>query len=231
MVRHRRMPRLTSFGPPGWAARSRRHPQPASHHLWLLGRSTAPRAGAEQLRHGSRSPSDDSAALNREAPRSLRALPDSADPSRAISAARDALPSPWPRCCAAPSIDGRDRRHGLRAVNRGALRCRDLESDPRTRAAVAAHLANSSWIARERRPGIETIIRLLLRADGTSDIASQVRILRVRRVDLLVGDRLVIEVDGAGFHSGEDFERDRIRDLRARPARLPGACDSAIGWC
>ena len=35
----------------------------------------------------------------------------------------------------------------------------------------------------------------------------------VRRVDLLIGDRLVIELDGRAFHSGEDFERDRRQDL------------------
>jgi very-short-patch-repair endonuclease len=36
----------------------------------------------------------------------------------------------------------------------------------------------------------------------------------VGRVDVLVGDRLVLELDGYGFHAtGESFETDRRRDL------------------
>jgi very-short-patch-repair endonuclease len=57
--------------------------------------------------------------------------------------------------------------------------------------------------------GIETIVRLTLRSMGVR-VRSQVEIPDVGRVDLLVGDRLVIEVDGREFHS--DFERDRARD-------------------
>jgi very-short-patch-repair endonuclease len=35
------------------------------------------------------------------------------------------------------------------------------------------------------------------------------------RVDLLIGDRLVVELDGREFHAGaEGFERDRVRDAR-----------------
>jgi very-short-patch-repair endonuclease len=30
---------------------------------------------------------------------------------------------------------------------------------------------------------------------------------------VLVGDRLVIEIDGAGFHTGVEFEADRRRDF------------------
>jgi very-short-patch-repair endonuclease len=37
----------------------------------------------------------------------------------------------------------------------------------------------------------------------------------VGRIDFLIGDKLVIEVDGAGFHSSpESFERDRDRDAK-----------------
>jgi len=61
--------------------------------------------------------------------------------------------------------------------------------------------------------GIETRVRLLLRARNIRH-RSQVSIARVGRVDLLVGDRLVIEVDGARHHSGpEQFENDRRRDF------------------
>jgi very-short-patch-repair endonuclease len=60
--------------------------------------------------------------------------------------------------------------------------------------------------------GTETIVRLLLRGRRVRH-RSQVWIDGVGRVDLLVGDRLVIEIDGAGFHTGTEFERDRRRDF------------------
>jgi very-short-patch-repair endonuclease len=42
----------------------------------------------------------------------------------------------------------------------------------------------------------------------------QARIDGVGRVDLLIGDRLVLELDGRGWHSSEEaFEEDRRRDL------------------
>lgn len=60
--------------------------------------------------------------------------------------------------------------------------------------------------------GTETIIRLLLRARRVRH-RTQVWIDGVGRVDVLVGDRLIIEIDGAGFHTGVEFERDRRRDF------------------
>ncbi|MFF2277803.1 endonuclease domain-containing protein [Agromyces sp. NPDC058126] len=61
--------------------------------------------------------------------------------------------------------------------------------------------------------GLETRVRLLLRAYNIRH-RTQVSIPGVGRVDLLVGDRLVVEVDGARFHSGvAEFENDRRRDF------------------
>jgi very-short-patch-repair endonuclease len=60
--------------------------------------------------------------------------------------------------------------------------------------------------------GLETIARLLFHRVRVR-IRTQVRIGGVRHVDMLVGDRLVIELDGRGFHSGDDFDRDRRQDL------------------
>lgn len=60
--------------------------------------------------------------------------------------------------------------------------------------------------------GLETIARLALRGRGLA-VEPQVFIPSVGRVDLLVGDRLVLELDGRAFHSGADFEIDRQRDL------------------
>lgn len=58
--------------------------------------------------------------------------------------------------------------------------------------------------------GIETIVRLWLIAHGCT-VRSQVSI-GGHRVDFLVGRSLVIETDGAKFHSDDErFNRDRIR--------------------
>ena len=60
--------------------------------------------------------------------------------------------------------------------------------------------------------GLETIARLLFHRLRVR-VRTQVLVPGVRHVDLLIGDRLVIELDGRAFHSGEDFERDRRQDL------------------
>ena len=73
------------------------------------------------------------------------------------------------------------------------------------------------WIIDRSDPGsesgIETRVRTLLRSRRIRH-RSQVRIAGVGWVDLLVGDRLVLEVDGSQYHSGDDeFEQDRRRDF------------------
>jgi len=60
--------------------------------------------------------------------------------------------------------------------------------------------------------GLETIARLLFRGRRIP-CRTQVRFRGVGRVDLLVGDRLVIELDGEEFHTGLQFDEDRRRDL------------------
>ena len=63
--------------------------------------------------------------------------------------------------------------------------------------------------------GTETMVRLRLRAHNL-DIQTQVEIPGVGRVDLLVGKRLIIEVDSIEFHlTPEQFEMDRERDRKA----------------
>lgn len=61
--------------------------------------------------------------------------------------------------------------------------------------------------------GGETYVRLRLRSMQV-DVRTQVEIPDIGRVDFLIGDRLVLEVDGYAFHGDRDaFERDRARDL------------------
>jgi very-short-patch-repair endonuclease len=59
--------------------------------------------------------------------------------------------------------------------------------------------------------GLETIARLLLYSRRVRH-QTQARIPGVGRVDLLIGDRLVVELDGTGFHiDPPEFEEDRRR--------------------
>lgn len=60
--------------------------------------------------------------------------------------------------------------------------------------------------------GIESLMRMILRRARVR-FQAQVVIVGVGRVDFLVGDRLVIEVDGLGFHTGTAVVNDRKRDL------------------
>jgi very-short-patch-repair endonuclease len=61
--------------------------------------------------------------------------------------------------------------------------------------------------------GTESLVRVRLRRRGVR-VQTQFRRQGVGRVDLLIGDRLVIECDSQEFHSGDEAqERDYDRDL------------------
>jgi very-short-patch-repair endonuclease len=83
---------------------------------------------------------------------------------------------------------------------------------------VLAHLSSGQRdIARHvdgrSQSGLETLCRLSLRAARVK-LGIQVLIDGVGIVDVLVGDRLVIELDGRRFHDDpKAFENDRRRDL------------------
>lgn len=64
----------------------------------------------------------------------------------------------------------------------------------------------------QAQAGGETRLRLFFRAHRVR-CREQVEISGVGRIDLLVGDRLVIEIDGKAHHLGDQFEADRRRDL------------------
>jgi very-short-patch-repair endonuclease len=60
--------------------------------------------------------------------------------------------------------------------------------------------------------GTESLARLRLRSLGLT-VRTQVPITGVGHVDLLIGDRLVLEIDSVSHHLGTQYERDRLRDL------------------
>jgi very-short-patch-repair endonuclease len=60
--------------------------------------------------------------------------------------------------------------------------------------------------------GLETLARLRLRRRGLR-IRTQAKISRVGHVDVLIGDRLVLELDSRSHHLGDNYQKDRDRDL------------------
>lgn len=61
--------------------------------------------------------------------------------------------------------------------------------------------------------GLETLCRLRLAVFGVT-VRTQVEFPGIGRVDLVIGDRIVLEADGREWHSGESsFLADRSRDL------------------
>lgn len=80
---------------------------------------------------------------------------------------------------------------------------------PRRFGILRAHLD------RRAESGIETLLRLMLRAQGWQ-VEVQVAIPGVGRVDLVLDGWLIIECDSERFHGGwEEGRRDRRRDLQA----------------
>lgn len=63
--------------------------------------------------------------------------------------------------------------------------------------------------------GLESLVRWRLRGTGLR-VRTQVNIMAVGRVDFLIGDRLIVEVDGRLNHDGTaDRHKDRMRDANA----------------
>lgn len=120
----------------------------------------------------------------------------------------------------------------LPAAVRHALRCLDhealvvvcdsilnlglLDHDDLLREAESAPQSVRRLLQRCDRAesGIETMTRLRL-ARRRIKAVPQVEITGVGRVDFLIGDRLIVEVDGAEFHR-DRFEQDHARDLVAK---------------
>lgn len=99
-----------------------------------------------------------------------------------------------------------------------ALRLRKLSraSVLRVRAALPAYARWLVDLARDDADsGLESILRLRLHILGLV-LSSQIHINGVGRVDFVIGDRLILEVDGKENHaSGEHRHRDLTRDAAA----------------
>ncbi|MEZ5085910.1 MAG: DUF559 domain-containing protein [Tessaracoccus sp.] len=68
----------------------------------------------------------------------------------------------------------------------------------------------------EAESGSETRVRLFFQQRNVP-VRPQAWLEGIDRVDLVVGDRLIVESDSAAYHrSIEDYENDRRRDLAAR---------------
>ena len=113
-----------------------------------------------------------------------------------------------------------DARHGVArasTLRMAGASARDIRRD---RLAVRARLD-----ARQRRlvdaarsdseSGLESLLRIRLLRMGIV-LRCQVRIRTVGRVDFVVGDRIILEVDGRENHDGESHRhRDLVRDANA----------------
>ncbi len=60
--------------------------------------------------------------------------------------------------------------------------------------------------------GTESLARVRLRRRGMT-VRTQVAIRGVGTVDLVIGERLVVEIDSRSHHLGKGYETDRARDL------------------
>ncbi|MDZ8171803.1 endonuclease domain-containing protein [Microbacterium xanthum] len=92
-----------------------------------------------------------------------------------------------------------------------------------TRSGVAWLRAHANDTAREAidfargdaESGLESVLRWRLRGAGVR-IRAQVSIVSVGRVDFLLGDRLIVEVDGVENHDGPTLRhKDLVRDANA----------------
>ena len=106
------------------------------------------------------------------------------------------------------------------ALGAGLLESRDLVAFTR------GTLEHRAWLMTNAEPTAqsigETVARVALREAGLQVVA-QMEFAGVGRVDLVVANAIVVEVDGYAYHSGQlDFARDRERDraLQARGYRV-----------
>lgn len=145
-------------------------------------------------------------------------------PSRSPGVVLHPVSSPRPRTPVWPVLDCLEHvahRHGQEsslivvesALNLGLVSRQDVDAMiaelPSRARAFATFLSPAE-------SGSETRVRLWLQQQGFK-VRPQVTLGVVGRVDLLLGDRLIIECDSAEHHrSIEQYQEDRRRDLAAR---------------
>jgi very-short-patch-repair endonuclease len=72
-----------------------------------------------------------------------------------------------------------------------------------------------AFARRDADSGLESLLRWRLRPHGLS-VRTQQSIVSVGRVDFVIGDRLIVEVDGVDNHDGESHRhKDLVRDAHA----------------
>jgi very-short-patch-repair endonuclease len=100
----------------------------------------------------------------------------------------------------------------LNARARGGRMLTPSALDRILRRLPAKYAELASLVDPEAQSGLETLARLRLRRRGLR-VRTQVEISGVGRVDILIGERLVLELDSRSHHLGDNYEKDRARDL------------------
>ncbi|WP_018177851.1 endonuclease domain-containing protein [Jongsikchunia kroppenstedtii] len=117
-------------------------------------------------------------------------------------------------CCAARCLDD----EGFVAVSDSILNTTPLEIADLRCALSAAPQRITRLLDRcdgRAQSGTESIARVRFRK-ARIKVRVQVRITGIGIVDLLIGERLIVECDSVAFHTGaENYQRDRDRDRRA----------------
>lgn len=78
----------------------------------------------------------------------------------------------------------------------------------------SSHRAIDALVDARAQSGLETLARLRL-SSRRLRVRIQVDIPHVGRVDTLIGDRVILELDSRSHHLGANYENDRTRDLNA----------------
>jgi very-short-patch-repair endonuclease len=76
----------------------------------------------------------------------------------------------------------------------------------------AKYRAIEDMVDENAQSGLESLARIRLRALKVR-VRTQVQIENVGSVDVLIGERLVLELDSRAHHLGDNYEKDRARDL------------------
>ena len=181
----------------------------STHGLWMMPderlhvsvASNAGRLRSADSRHAHRDPSDPSVAVHWN---HFDWAPPTHAASDSVVAAIGHLILCQPRDHALVAIDS--------ALNSKLISRRQLRT-------VLDHLPDSHAVIDrladgKAQSGLETLARVRL-GRRRIRVRIQVEITGVGHVDILIGDRVILELDSRTHHLGDNYEKDRTRDLRA----------------